>query len=96
VGLFAAYTGSMRDKLRIAVTFLIVVIVLVAASYWYANGILPQVVSCVAESPPQGSGPRYQPIMIVHVESGGRKAGRFVETHALGCTFYFYNARGTL
>jgi hypothetical protein len=47
------------------------------------------------ENPPQGSGPRYQPVMIMRVESGGRKAGRIVETHALGCTFYFYNARGT-
>jgi type III secretory pathway component EscS len=61
VGLFAAYTESMRDKLRIAVTFLIVVIVLVAASYWYANGILPQVVSCVAESPPKDQDPATSP-----------------------------------
>jgi hypothetical protein len=32
--------------------------------------------------------------MIVRVESGGRKAGRIVEAHALGCTFYFYNRKG--
>ncbi len=81
--------GSATKQLILVVAVLAIVL---AASYWYANGILPQAMSCVPENTPEGSGPNYKPTLIVQVESGGRKNGHIDELHVLGCNLYFYNS----
>jgi hypothetical protein len=85
-------------KIFSAIVAAVLLIMLVASvltaepGYQQATGIIPQVVSCVPQHPPERhmDTKDWQPTLRVKVEPA-RDPGRVREYRVLGCTLYYYH-----
>lgn len=64
--------------------------IFVMQPYSQATGILPQVVSCVPQTPDHQASANWKPTLRVVIEPG-RDPGRAREYRVLGCTLYYYH-----
>jgi hypothetical protein len=84
-------TKSFIVVLAVVVLIIGVASVIMQPRYPQATGIVPQVVSCVPESPPHPhSDPNWQPTLKVTVEPM-RDPGRVRVYRVFGCRLYYYH-----